>query len=242
MRTLALALLFCVPACSGDDEDTDTGATTNTASTTSPTTSATTTMTAGTNAGTTDGTTGTDTDAMTSTEGTTAGTTDGTTAGTTTAGTTETTTDGTGTTTDDPTTTTDPTDGTTTTGGGDDPNWPPPDLMNMMMPCPDNTVPASFVMGGIVCSPECTGVNNLCPEAESGTAAPACVFNPESSGAMCMMGEMCEDPEEMCQMTGGGGMACLKPSSHCVLLCNQGQTCPDGMMCFGNLVCQYPAG
>jgi hypothetical protein len=148
------------------------------------------------------------------------------------------------TTTVDPTatSTTEPGTSTETTAGGEpDANWPPPDPMNPMMPCPDGFAAASFSMGGIVCSPKCTGPGKLCPEAATGNAAGQCVFNPDSSGADCMMaGEMCEAEGEVCEMTGGGGLACLGPSSNCVLLCNGGEACPDGMECFDMLVCQYP--
>ncbi len=56
-----------------------------------------------------------------------------------------------------------------------------------------------------------------------------------------MEGDKCEDEGEACQATGGGGFACLKASSHCVLVCQGGGTCPAGMECQGDLVCQYPA-
>lgn len=127
----------------------------------------------------------------------------------------------------------------TTTGGGADMNWPPPDPNNPMMPCPDGYVAASFVMGGVVCAPKCMGVGKTCPAGETGSAKGVCAFNPDSSGDTCKMGDMCMTMGETCQQTGGGGYACLLPVSHCVLLCNGGESCPDGMFCDGNLVCQY---
>lgn len=139
----------------------------------------------------------------------------------------------------EPGTTTD--DGTSTGGVEPDTKWPPPDLMNMNMPCPENFYPASFVMGGLVCSPKCSGPGMICPSGDTGSAKGQCVFNPESTGAACKMGEMCMDAKETCQMTGGGGFACLKASDHCALLCNGGESCPAGMECMGMLVCQYPA-
>ncbi len=148
------------------------------------------------------------------------------------------------------TTTVDPSEGTTVgttedTGavGEPDPNWPPPNpnAMSMDDVCPEGFAPASFSMGGIVCSPKCTGPGKLCADAETGSAAGACVFNPTSSGADCMKaGDKCEAEGEVCEMTGGGGLACLGASDHCVLLCNQGEACPDGMECFDDLICQYP--
>ena len=124
----------------------------------------------------------------------------------------------------------------TTTGGVGDPNWPAPDAKNV---CPADFVAASFTMDGVVCSPEC-GAMSKCPKAETGTAQPACVFNPDSSGEECMkMGDKCPNMDE-CVMTGGGGMACLAPSDHCVLLCDGNKTCPDGMECFGKQICQFP--
>lgn len=129
----------------------------------------------------------------------------------------------------------------TSTGGmvEPDPKWPPP-TDDPNMPCPDGFAPAAFVDGGIVCAPKCSGPGKVCPTPATGTAKGQCVFNPESTGMDCEMSMKCDDAAEMCQMTGGGGMACLKPSDHCVLLCNGGESCPDGMECFGNLVCQYP--
>jgi hypothetical protein len=95
-------------------------------------------------------------------------------------------------------------------------------------------------MGGVVCAPKC-GANDMCPAAATGDAPAECLFNPGSSGMMCMkMGDMCPGEDEECVQTGGGGMACLAPPDHCVLLCTGGETCPDGMECFDDLVCQYP--
>ncbi len=139
-------------------------------------------------------------------------------------------------TTTDANTTGDDTTGSNTTGEAEDSKWPKPDAN---AECPEGFVPAQFVMGGLVCSPACAGPGKICPSGDTGNAMPACVFNPDSSGTPCMEGEMCEDDAEMCVQTGGGGMACLAPSSHCVLLC-QGLMCPDGMECSGDLVCQYP--
>ncbi len=45
---------------------------------------------------------------------------------------------------------------------------------------------------------------------------------------------------ETCEMTGGGGMACLGEASHCVLACGGGMACPDSMECQGG-ACQYDA-
>jgi hypothetical protein len=153
-----------------------------------------------------------------------------------------------GTTTTDPTngSTTDPTNGSTTapdsTGGVEpDTKWPPPDVDMPNMPCPEGYVAASFVEGGLVCAPKCSGPGKICPSGDTGSAKGQCVFNPDSSGDMCKEGEMCMDMTEMCQPAGGGGFACLAPSSHCALLCNGGESCPAGMECMGKLVCQYPA-
>ena len=153
-----------------------------------------------------------------------------------------------GSTTTDPTngsSSTDPTNATTapeTTGGVEpDTKWPPPDVNMPNMPCPDGYVAAQFVEGGLVCAPKCSGPGKICPSGDTGSAKGQCVFNPDSSGDMCKEGEMCMDMTEMCQPAGGGGFACLAPSSHCALLCNGGESCPAGMECMGKLVCQYPA-
>lgn len=153
-----------------------------------------------------------------------------------------------GSTTTDPTngSTTDPTNGSTTapdsTGGVEpDTKWPPPDPNMPNMLCPEGYEAAQFVMGGLVCAPKCSGPGKICPSGDTGSAKGQCVFNPDSSGDMCKEGEMCMDMTEMCQPAGGGGFACLAPSSHCALLCNGGESCPAGMECMGKLVCQYPA-
>lgn len=232
--TLALALAAAA-GCSGDDTGatstattaasaSSTTAATGTGATTHETTVDTATATGTGTTSTTDTTHATTVDTTTDTAGTTAGTTTDT--ASTTAGPTTSTTDA-GTTAD------------TTTGGGADMNWPPPDPNNPMMPCPDGYVAASFVMGGVVCAPKCMGVGKTCPAGETGSAKGVCAFNPDSSGDTCKMGDMCMTMGETCQQTGGGGYACLLPVSHCVLLCNGGESCPDGMFCDGNLVCQY---
>lgn len=143
-----------------------------------------------------------------------------------------------------PGTSTDPDTSTTepeTTGGvvPPDTKWPPPDAMDPNMLCPENFQVASFVMGGAICAPKCSGPGKVCPSGDTGSALGQCLFNPDSSGLMCRMGDLCGDEKETCQMTGGGGMSCLEAPSHCVLLCNQGESCPAGMKCMGNLVCQY---
>jgi hypothetical protein len=114
--------------------------------------------------------------------------------------------------------------------------------MNPNMPCPDGYVAASFAQGGVVCAPECMGVMNSCPAGQDSDATPFCAFNPDSSGMACMEGDTCDEAMENCVMTGGGTFACLAPSSHCVLVCAGGKTCPAGMECAESVgVCQYPA-
>lgn len=236
LASFTLALTFGLAACSGDDgatsaSTTNSGGTTTTPGTTTDPTAATE-STGDTDTGTTDDPSATDTDPSTTDPSATdtdpTSTTDPSTTDASATDTDSGTTDsGTDSDTDDPT-------------GGVDSKWPPLDPMMPMMPCPDGYAAASFVMGGAVCAPKCTGVGKMCPSGDTGTAKGVCAFNPDSSGDECMMGDMCETEGEMCQQTGGGGYACLAPTSHCVLLCNGGESCPEGMMCFGNLVCQYP--
>lgn len=224
---LAVAL---VGGCLGDDgymmETDSIGASTSTVTSAgTSTSSAGTDATDGTSAGTGTGTaSASDSDSSsgsgsTSTSGSTGTTgTTGTTEGTTTSGTTT---------------------GDTTTGG--DGNWPPPDFGNMNVPCPEGYVAASLAMGGMVCAPACMGEGKTCPAGESGTAEGVCAFNPDSSGDACKMGDMCMKMGETCEQTGGGDYACMLPVSHCALFCDKGESCPDGMQCFGDLVCQYPS-
>lgn len=90
------------------------------------------------------------------------------------------------------------------------------------------------------------------PTAETGdecTAADECMDDSMCGGGMCL-GCICiggdetgtgECPAgETCQMTGGGGMACLGESTHCVLACGGAMACPDSMTCQGG-ACQYDA-
>ena len=68
-----------------------------------------------------------------------------------------------------------------------DPNYPLPTAMNP--PCPDGMIGVSFgPMGYAVCAPACDGMglDAMCPQAASGSAVGACLFNPTSSGMMCM--------------------------------------------------------
>jgi hypothetical protein len=77
----------------------------------------------------------------------------------------------------------------------------------------------------------CTG--GVCPDAASGDAMPACVLSPLSSFDPCTItdecaaGETCEN--EFCTVL---------PATHCALLCDAGQTCPEGMQC-SNYLCLY---
>ena len=217
LTTLALALGLA--ACSGDDGGS--GTTTNTTNTTNNTTTSTTASSSTTeeSSSSSSSSSGSTTDAPTTDPSTTTPETTGSTT--------------------DPSTTDATTSDTTTGGSEPDKNWPPLNPQNPNMPCPDGYEAASFVQGGAVCAPKCSGPGKVCPSGETGNAKGVCAFNPDSSGMTCMMGDTCTDMTEMCQQTGGGGYACLKPVSHCVLLCNGGEKCPDGMECMGNLVCQY---
>jgi len=242
--TTTLTLVLGLAACGDDGNVTTTNPTTNTP-TGDPTANVTMTdadTTSDPSAGTMDMPTTTGVMNPTTTGDEASGTTADPGTGTTTDAATSSTTDPSVGTTEDVGTTTDTTNttgGDTTTGGAADPNWPAPDPMNPMMPCEEGFAAASFSMGGVVCAPKCD-VQDMCPDGATGDAQPACVFNPDSSGAACKMGDVCEAEKEDCVMTGGGGMACLAPSSHCVLLCTGGETCPDGMQCFDDLICQYP--
>jgi hypothetical protein len=107
--------------------------------------------------------------------------------------------------------------------------------------CPPGSFgPITFDGGGWVCLPECTNAAEICPEPESGDAVAECATNPFSSAEPCMDSSDCTVEGEMCGNAGGGQMACLLEPSHCILRCDDGQTCPDDMSCAaGPGICQY---
>ena len=209
------ALALGLAACTGDDSD-DTGGTSVGTDTT--TTVGTDSSTAG-----TDGTGGTTAGTGTGGSG---GTTDGTGSGGTSAGS-----GSSG-------------GGSGSTGGGADPDGEYPQWDENFM-CPDGfNGPVTFngeMSDTAVCSPECMGAGNTCPNAETGTAVAFCGYNPDSSATACTTDDDCTVDGESCATTG----FCLLASSHCILVCNDGQNtydCPDAMTCTDAGICEYPAG
>jgi hypothetical protein len=104
----------------------------------------------------------------------------------------------------------------------------------------DTTVTASTTTPAESSGGEESSTGEACPmdaECQDDTQCPggsciSCIcIGAESTGGECPAGETCE-------MTGGGGMACLAPADHCVLACGGAMACPDSMTCQGG-ACQY---
>jgi hypothetical protein len=112
----------------------------------------------------------------------------------------------------------------------EDPSYPNPNLGD----CPAGTLGVADPDQTLaLCTPECDGFS--CPDPASGDATPTCGLSPSSSFDPCSTIDDCSG-EEQCIDD-----ACvIDPPTHCVLLCDQGQTCPDGMTCFPAGVCAYP--
>lgn len=124
-----------------------------------------------------------------------------------------------------------------------DPSYPRPDPVDEAGDCPDGFFgPITFDGTGWVCIPACTGDPPACPAGATGDAEASCATNPMSSVAPCMDAADCDVEGEMCGNIGGGQRACLLPPSHCILRCNEGQACPEGLSCADGVgVCQYAA-
>ncbi|MEM7156827.1 MAG: hypothetical protein AAF799_28515 [Myxococcota bacterium] len=137
----------------------------------------------------------------------------------------------------------DGTDGTDdTAGASEDPDYPRPNPLDGGGECPEGFWgPITFDMNGWVCIPACTMDDPpMCPSGLSGDAVGRCATNPLSSAAPCSEQEDCTEEGEGCGNIGGGQMGCLLPPSHCILRCDDGQTCPESMSCSPTAgICQY---
>lgn len=122
-----------------------------------------------------------------------------------------------------------------------DPSYPRPDPVDEAGDCPDGFLgPITFDGAGWLCIPACSGDPPMCPAGASGDAEATCSTNPMSSAAPCDDSTDCEIDGEMCGNIGGGQRGCLLPPSHCILRCDDGQSCPDGLTCAEGVgVCQY---
>ncbi|MEM6989742.1 MAG: hypothetical protein AAF721_04575 [Myxococcota bacterium] len=136
-------------------------------------------------------------------------------------------------------TTTDAADSTSdtaapTTGGAvEDPVYPRP--VGMM--CDGGQAPLTLP-GGSVCAPFCTGEADACPAGGSGDATPSCTpfEEPGGSGMACRDSSTCPG-DEACGFEG----TCVTVAFWaCRLLCDGGETCPDGMTCTAIGSCGYP--
>ena len=128
------------------------------------------------------------------------------------------------------------TDGGATDGGAtdtgpeplSDPDYPRPEGAL----CPGETI--SVTVEGPsngVCLPPCE-MDGTCPSGTTGNAFGACGFSPDSSYLSCLDDTQC-GRGETCE-----ARTCLAESTHCVLYCDMGETCPDGMDCLFS-VCVY---
>ena len=137
--------------------------------------------------------------------------------------------DGNGTTGDGSTTTGDGST-TSTTGNDHDPVYPYP--RGGQCPDRDQVAVGTVSDNNVVCLPPCDAMGT-CPDAATGTATALCVFNPEASYADCTTDTECAAPESCVQNV------CWIESTHCLLYCDMGETCPDAMICDLG-VCVYP--
>lgn len=126
-------------------------------------------------------------------------------------------------------------DGNPPTTDGDTDSYPQPEGGT----CPDGLRYAQVSDGFEFCAPPCDG--GTCPSPLSGSAPGQCVFNPDSTNTPCDPKDPMCGGEETCSTIPGGTTGCALPVSHCALLCNMGQTCPDGMMCTSVGACQFPS-
>lgn len=120
-----------------------------------------------------------------------------------------------------------------TTGAAEDPVYPRPEGGN----CPGGTAPITLPQSEI-CAPFCTGRGDACPAPTGGDAPAACTPFLGNGGS----GDPCDDmtpcgPSEGCDM---GGMCVEISFWACQLVCADGQSCPDGMICNGINTCGYP--
>jgi hypothetical protein len=169
----------------------------------------------------------------------------------TTAGSTETTDDGTTTGTTEATTadtadatSSDPSEtagGSTGGSSASDPNYPSPVPVMEQGTCPAGFFgPITYDGNGWLCLPPCEGDPPMCPEPQTGDAPAECATSPLSSATPCDSDSDCTVDGEMCGNIGGGQRGCLLPPTHCILRCDEGQTCPDDMSCAaGPGICQY---
>ena len=103
--------------------------------------------------------------------------------------------------------------------------------------CPDDTVNVTLP-GAEVCAPFCTGEGAACPAAATGNGTPICTPFAQRGGSEDPCDDSSTCPEdEACSVEG----ICVSVAFWaCRLLCDQGEACPDGMMCAGALSCGYP--
>ncbi len=105
--------------------------------------------------------------------------------------------------------------------------------------CAGGSVYSQPADGFEFCTPACEGTT--CPPAFTGSATPFCAFNPDSSNTPCVEGDDTCMGDEICGPIPGGVFGCALPPSHCALLCDMGQQCPDGMQCAAVGACMFPA-
>jgi hypothetical protein len=122
-----------------------------------------------------------------------------------------------------------------------DPEYPTPEPLGPNGACPLGYLgPITFDSSGWLCLPPCTGDPPTCPQPQTGDAEAQCATNPMSTADPCVDDSDCEVDGEFCGNIGNNERGCLLPPSHCILRCNEGQTCPDEMSCSpGAGICQY---
>ncbi|MEM6992824.1 MAG: hypothetical protein AAF721_20080 [Myxococcota bacterium] len=127
-----------------------------------------------------------------------------------------------------------------TGGGGNDANYPNPGGG-----CPAGTADGNMAVMMNICIPMCDGtaanIQAACPQPATGTAVGLCILG-DGSGSMeaCdMNGLACEGANEFCL---GDPMTMMNGCSNatgCMVSCQQGLVCPDGMTCNAQMFCEY---
>lgn len=105
--------------------------------------------------------------------------------------------------------------------------------------------------GGFICAYDLAGADPIGFGDCTGGATDACLFDEvclteAGGGAVCTLpdcGSAADCPQPPPAGSGNAPIACADINAdgddECVLRCNAGQTCPDGMFCFGGSVCMW---
>mgnify|MGYP000409512075 CR=1 FL=1 len=131
-------------------------------------------------------------------------------------------------------------DETDSGGGESDPSYP-----NPADGCPAGTLNGNDAAGMNICIPACdpngADIVAACPQPATGTAPGLCILGDGSgSGDACdMNGAACEGKSEFCLGDPMTMENSCTAALACIISCQQGLVCPDGMTCNAQQVCEY---